>query len=108
MIKKWPLHPKPHTYQLLNSWIERLAEIYGVSHRSFCKNVLGLESHEISRLRSSLPERVIFILANGTGISITDLSTRDLSGIFEKLKQAIEKEIEKNPDAFSPWLQQQD
>ena len=105
MIKKWPLHPKPYEYQLLHNWIEKLAEIYGVSHRSFCQNVLGLESHEISDLRNSLPEKAIIILANGTGISVDDLSWRDLPGIFEKLKQVLDKEIEENPDAFASLFQ---
>ena len=105
MIKKWPLHPKPYEYQLLYNWTKTLAEIYGVSHRSFCQNVLGLESHEISDLRSSLPEKAIIILANGTGISVDDLSWRDLSGLFEKLKRVIDKEIEENSDAFASLFQ---
>ena len=105
MIKKWPLHPKPYEYQLLYNWTKTLAEIYGVSHRSFCQNVLVLESHEISDLRSSLPEKAIIILANGTGISVDDLSWRDLSGLFEKLKRVIDKEIEENPDAFASLFQ---
>ena len=106
MIKKWPLHPKPDTYELLYNWVKTLANIYGVNYKSFCKNVLGLESDEISNLRSSLPERAIVILANGTGISAADLSKRDLRSTFEKLTQEVAKEMEKNPDAFAPWLKQ--
>ena len=104
MIKKWPLHPKPGTYELLYHWIETLAKIYGTSYRNFCKNVLELEAHEISNLRYSVPEKAIIILANGTGIPVNDLMRRDLDSIFVKLKQAVEKEIEKNPDAFAAWL----
>lgn len=107
MIKRWPLHPKPRPYELLYNWTETLAEIYGVSHRSFCRNVLELEPEEISSLRSLLPEKAITILANGTGIPVNDLSVRYLGGIFEQLKQEVKKEIEKNPDAFAallkPW-----
>lgn len=105
MIRKWPLHPKPYEYQLLCNWIEKLAEIYGVSYKSFCKNVLGLTYEETSTLRTSLPEKILVILANGTGIPITDLSTRNLPGIFEKLKRVIDKEIEENPDAFASLFQ---
>mgnify|MGYP000582510001 CR=1 FL=1 len=65
----------------------------------------NLKSHEISDLRSSLPEKAIIILANGTGISVDDLSWRDLSGLFEKLKRVIDKEIEENPDAFASLFQ---
>ena len=104
MVKKWPLHPKPYEYQLLYSWIEKLAEVYGISYRCFCQNVLGLEYNEISELRSFLPERAIIILANGTGISVDDLSKRDLNGMFEKIKQEIDKIIEKDPNAFAALL----
>ena len=106
MIKKWPLHPKPYEYQLLYSWIEKLAEAYGVSYQNFCKNVLELEPHEISSLRSSLPERAIVILAHGTGIPAADLSKRDLRSTFERLKQELAKAMEENPDDFASLLQQ--
>lgn len=106
MIKKWPLHPKPYEYELLYRWIERLAKVYEISYHSFCKNVLGLTTQEISDLRKSLPEKALVILSNGTGIPITDLKTRDLLGIFETLKQAIEKEIEERPDTFASLFQQ--
>ena len=106
MIKKWPLHPKPYEYQLLYSWIEKLAEAYGVSYQNFCKNVLELEPHEISSLRSSLPERAIVILAHGTGIPAADLSKSDLRSTFERLKQELAKAMEENPDEFASWLQQ--
>ena len=98
--------PKPDTYELLYNWVETLANIYGVNYKSFCKNVLGLESDEISNLRSSLPERAIVILANGTGIPTADLSKRDLRSTFEKLTQEVAKGKEKNFDAFAPWLKQ--
>jgi hypothetical protein len=104
MIKKWPLHPRPSTYELLSHWIETLAKIYGVSYSNFCKNVLGLEAYEISSLNRSIPEKAIIILANGTGMPVNDLNKRDLDSTLEKLKQATEKEIEKNPDAFAAWL----
>ncbi|MEY3106615.1 MAG: hypothetical protein RIT35_781 [Pseudomonadota bacterium] len=54
-MNKWPLHPKPYKYQLLYSWVEQLAELYGVSYKSFCKNVLKLSAEEISDLRVCLP-----------------------------------------------------
>ena len=106
MIKKWPLHPKPYEYQLLYSWVEKLAEAYGVSYQNFCKNVLGLEPHEISSLRTSLPERAIVILAHGTGIPTADLSKRDLWNTFERHKQELAKAMEENPDQFAALLQQ--
>jgi hypothetical protein len=55
--QKWPLHPKPCQYQLLYSWIETLAETYGVSYITFCKRALKLTAEEIGNLRTVLPRR---------------------------------------------------
>ena len=42
MTNKWPLHPKPYKYELLYQRIGRLAEVYGVRNKSFCKVILKL------------------------------------------------------------------
>lgn len=100
MSKKWPLRPKPRSYQLLYRWIEELAEIYGVSYQTFCKNALGLSPQEIGSLNTFLPERVLIILSNGTNIPIEDLRWRELHTSFKRLLQMCEKIMEENPDAF--------
>ena len=96
MNKRWPLHPKPYKCQLLYSWVEHLAEIYGVSYQSFCQNVLKLTPQEISYLYISLPEKALIILSNGTNIPIDNLRERSLDTMFQKLMQEL-KEMEPIP-----------
>jgi hypothetical protein len=79
MSKRWPLHPKPYDNQLLCDWIKDLAKIYEISYPNFCKRVLMLTSDEIYDLRNSVPERVLAILVNATGIAIDELTGRDLN-----------------------------
>ena len=102
--KKWPLRPKPHQYQLLYSWIERLAEAYGISYGSFCKNVLELTPEEIGNLRRTLPEKALFILSNGTGVPIDDLRKRDLHTMFKIIFDEIGQVIEEHPEEFACFL----
>lgn len=103
-MKKWPLHPKPYEYQILYRWIEQLADIYEVSYKSFCKNVLTLTAEETNNLRTILPERALTILSNGTGVTVDDLRGRDLNGIFKKLYIELEEMFKKDPKQFSCFL----
>lgn len=103
-IKRWPLRPKPYQYQLLYSWIERLAEVYGISYQCFCKGVLGLTLEEISNLRTVLPEKSLFILSNGTGVSIDDLRKRDVHTMFKIISDEIGKIMETHPEEFVCFL----
>jgi hypothetical protein len=104
IVKRWPLHPKPYQNQLLYSWIERLAELYGVSYRCFCKNVLELTPQEIGGLRTVLPEKALSILSNGTGIPIDDLRKRDLDTMFKIMYEEIGKVMEAHPEEFVCFL----
>ena len=103
-MTKWPLHPKPYEYQLLYCWIEQLADVYEVSYRSFCTNVLKLTAEEISNLRTHLPEKALTILSDCTGVEMDDLRGRYLDNTFEKLKIDIEEAFRKNPEQFSGFL----
>lgn len=91
MNKRWPLHPKPYDSQLLSDWIKDLAKIYEISYPNFCKRVLMLTSDEIDDLRNSVPERVLTILANATGIAIDELAGRDLNSRYKKWKKEYEE-----------------
>lgn len=99
--RKWPLRPKPYEYQLLYRWIEQLAEAYGVSYQSFCKNVLELTREEISNLSTELPPKALLILSNGTGIPIDDLCKRDLYTIHKILCEELSKRMKDHPEKFS-------
>lgn len=104
-FKKWPLHPKPHSNQLLYRWIEQLAEAYGVSYKCFCKNVLDLTPEEISSFRTVFPEKALLILSSGTGMPIDDLRRRDIYTMYkialEELSQWTETHSEERAHFLS-------
>jgi hypothetical protein len=96
MNKRWPLHPKPGNNQLLSAWVKDLADLYEVNYQDFCQTVLKLTSEEIEYLSSSIPEKALIVLSNGTGIAVSDLRWRDINSIYkeweEKYKAMLEVE----------------
>jgi hypothetical protein len=104
IIKRWPLHPKPYEHQLLYSWVEHLAEEYGVSYKIFCKRVLKLTPEEIGNLRTTLPENALLILSQGTGIPIPDLRKGDLHTMFKVQIEELGKLMEAYPEEFVSFL----
>ena len=94
MNKRWPLHPKPEDNQLLYEWVKVLADLYEVSYQYFCKTVLKLTSDEIFYFRNSIPEKVLIILSNGTGIPVNGLRGRDMDSRFKKWKEEYETMVE--------------
>ena len=94
MNKRWPLHPKPEDNQLLYEWVKDLADLYEVSYQHFCKTVLKLTGDEIFYFRNSIPEKVLIILSNVTGIPVNGLRGRDLDSRFKKWKEEYETMVE--------------
>ena len=94
MNKRWPLHPKPEYNQLLYEWVKDLADLYEVSYQHFCKTVLKLTGDEIFYFRNSIPEKVLIILSNATGIPVNGLRGRDLDSRFKKWKEEYETMVE--------------
>lgn len=93
MHKRWPLHPKPNDNQLLCDWIKDLARIYEISYPNFCRRILMLTSDEIYDLCNSVPERVLTILANATGIAINELRGRDLDSRYKRWSEEYNKKL---------------
>ena len=94
MNKRWPLHPKPHTNQLLSEWVKDLANIYDTDYKNFCQKVLKLTCEEISNFRSFIPEKALTILSDGTGIPIDDLAGRDITTRYKKWAEEYEAMVE--------------
>lgn len=100
--KRWPLHPKPDEYQHLDRWIKELAKVYEINYINFCKKALGLTAEEISSLPNFLPEKMLDILAAGTGIKISNLRERTPSAIWKRMCKDFEEmnanaEVELSP-----------
>jgi hypothetical protein len=39
--RRWPLHPRPTEWEDLETWVRRIAKIYGVSYDAFLLNALN-------------------------------------------------------------------
>ena len=39
--RRWPLHPQAREWEILENWVRRIAEVYGLSYDTFLKHALG-------------------------------------------------------------------
>jgi hypothetical protein len=72
----WPLHPQPADWEDLETWVRRIADMYGVSYDAFLLNALG-HTGGGARDLDHAPVYVLTRLSAGTGIPIERL--RDMT-----------------------------
>jgi hypothetical protein len=70
--RRWPLHPQPGDWEDLETWVRRIAEIYGVSYDAFLLNALG-HTGRGARDLDQAPAVVLAKLSVGTGVPIERL-----------------------------------
>ncbi len=94
MQRRWPLHPKPRSYETLERYVRRLAECYSVSHKTFCLRALGIpiEDNEARQFYKPTKE-VLQRLSDGSGIAIDVLEQMTFERLWnrqmEKLAECI-------------------
>lgn len=91
--RRWPLHPRPTEWEDLETWVRRIAKIYGVSYDAFLLNALnhtGGGARDLDRA----PADVIARLSAGTGISIERLlemtTQRIMARIFPQVRELLQ------------------
>ena len=82
--RRWPLHPRPSEWEDLETWVRRIAEVYGVSYDAFLLNALDHTGRGARDLNKA-PDGVIARLSTGTGISIERLQDMTSSRIMARL-----------------------
>jgi hypothetical protein len=82
----WPLHPQPSEREDLETWVRRIAEVYGVSYDAFLLNALD---HKGSGARDldHAPIQVFARLSAGTGIPIERLRDMSTQRVMRRLGQ---------------------
>jgi hypothetical protein len=78
----WPLHPQPADWEDLETWVRRIADMYGVSYDAFLLNALG-HTGGGARDLDHAPVHVLARLSAGTGIPIErlrDMTTQRVLG----------------------------
>ncbi len=71
-VRRWPLHPKPGEWEVLQTWVRRIAREYGVSYDTFLHKALGRTGLGARELEA-ITEAQLGILAAGTGVPIEQL-----------------------------------
>lgn len=95
MQKRWPLHPKPHSYETLEQYVRRLAECYGARYEHFCQRALGIpaDDSQARRFQEPTPE-LLRRLSDGTGIPVGLLEQMTLPRIWNRLMDEIRQYAE--------------
>ena len=92
MPKRWPLHPQPMRYEILESYVQRLARCYGVSHEQFCYRALGIprEDRE-ARYWNNPTDQVLDRLSDGTGVSVEQLKTMTYPNVWKRVAEEFNR-----------------
>lgn len=70
--RRWPLHPQPSDWEDLQTWVRRIADMYGVSYDAFLLNALdhtGCGARDLDQA----PIGVLAKLSAGAGVPIERL-----------------------------------
>ena len=70
--RRWPLHPQPREWEDLQTWVRRIADMYGVSYDAFLLNALdhtGCGARDLDQA----PIGVLAKLSAGAGVPIERL-----------------------------------
>jgi hypothetical protein len=104
MEKRWPLHPKPRSYETLEWYTRRLAECYGVRYESFCLRALSIPitDGEARRFREPTPE-LLRRLSDGTGIPVVQLEQMTFQRTLNRMLEELGRFAE-TPDGRA-WLE---
>lgn len=97
------MHPKPYDYESLETYVRRLAEVYGVSYESFCLHALGIPraDSETRQFKKPSPE-ILSRLSEGTGIPVDQLEQMSLWRLFNRLLKG-HKEYLSVPESYAKF-----
>ncbi|WP_341358471.1 TniQ family protein [Georgenia sp. M64] len=99
MSRRWPLHPPPGDGEALSSWLNRLAEIYGLSVEELIRHDLvppgtGPVVHDGGALDLDPPAGVLSALHRRTGVPLGELRQMTISGWVPWLLDTLDVEPE--------------
>jgi TniQ len=89
-LQRWPLHPQPYAWESLDTYVRRLAEVYGVRLETFGRRALGIEP-EIVRDLDRAPRQVLERLSIGTGASLDRLEAMRGDRLWARLVEEAER-----------------
>ncbi|MGI8476674.1 MAG: TniQ family protein [Thermomicrobiales bacterium] len=70
---RWPLHPQPMRFEHLDTYVRRLADVYGIGLGTFCRCGLGITLEDWLRCHDDPPLPVLERLSSGSGLPLRRL-----------------------------------
>lgn len=78
-VRRWPLHPQPHSGEALTSWLRRIGNLYGISNIAQLVSELHPDSAG-SDLDRDIPDAAARMLAARSTVALDRLRQMSLSG----------------------------
>jgi hypothetical protein len=92
MQKRWPLHPKPYSYEILECYVRRLAGCYGVRYEYFCLRALGIPAGDsLARQFEQPAPELLQRLSNGTGIPVEQLEQMTRPLVWRRIMEEMNR-----------------
>ena len=95
MTRRWPLHPPPGEGEALTSWLNRLAEVYGMSVEDLLRHNLtapGADLPDQQTLDLDPPPWLLPALAERTGVPLDRLRQMTIAGWVPWLLDTLDPE----------------
>ena len=86
--RRWPLHPKPGEWEVLQTWVRRIAREYGVGYDTFLRRALD-RTGPGARDLETITEAQLRMLAAGTGVPVERLRGMNTAAIMGRLTARI-------------------
>jgi hypothetical protein len=85
----WPLHPQPGEWEVLETWVRRIAQAYGIGYDAFLRHALGRTGRGARHLED-ITDAELARLAVGTGIRIECLRGMNIAAIMRRLNMTAQ------------------
>jgi hypothetical protein len=106
--RRWPLHPPPSPGEALSSWLQRIADLYGLSLEALLRHNLGAISYELDQGSAELldldpGESVLLAISERTGVAPVELRLMTIAGWVPWLLDTLETS---DSTAFETYVRQ--
>lgn len=96
--QRWPLHPKPDSFERLDTYVRRLAESYSIGFATFCRHGLGGDPDEIGLLDDRPAPAMLERLSVGTGLPIRRFKNMTSERYHARVAVAMRWIIRRHPE----------
>ncbi len=90
--RRWPLHPKPREWEVLETWVRRIAAAYGIGYDTFLRRALGRTGRG-ARYLAEITDVELVRLAVGTGVPIERLYGMNTGAILGRMTASIQSRM---------------